>query len=227
MDLVAIGDIHGRDIWKKIVNKHPRARKVFIGDYFDSWDVNGRKQIDNFKEIVEYSEHDANTNLLFGNHEYHYISSDKYTGYNPVYAIEIKEVLTPLISKGQLKICCKHNDILFSHAGVTKTWYESHVKHAISVVDGINELLRYTPDSFQFYGRDPSGDNITQSPIWVRPKSLLLDKLDYTQVVGHTQLKKIVFVNNTIFIDTLQNNQYLLYSLSDRMNAMVFSVETI
>lgn len=30
-----IGDIHGRDIWKEIVNRED-GNVVFVGDYFDS-----------------------------------------------------------------------------------------------------------------------------------------------------------------------------------------------
>ena len=34
---IYIGDIHGRDVWEEIVEKHDNADHiVFIGDYFDS-----------------------------------------------------------------------------------------------------------------------------------------------------------------------------------------------
>ena len=38
MKLVAIGDIHGRDIWKQIVETEQPNTVVFVGDYFDSFD---------------------------------------------------------------------------------------------------------------------------------------------------------------------------------------------
>ena len=35
--IVVIGDIHGRAIWRKIVDDNPDAdRFIFLGDYFDS-----------------------------------------------------------------------------------------------------------------------------------------------------------------------------------------------
>ena len=35
--LVVIGDIHGRAVWRKIVDDNPDADKfIFLGDYFDS-----------------------------------------------------------------------------------------------------------------------------------------------------------------------------------------------
>jgi hypothetical protein len=35
MKTVLIGDIHGRDIWKKIIEKESPNRVVFIWDYLD------------------------------------------------------------------------------------------------------------------------------------------------------------------------------------------------
>ena len=36
---IYIGDIHGRTLWKDIVDAHPDASTInFIGDYFDSFD---------------------------------------------------------------------------------------------------------------------------------------------------------------------------------------------
>ena len=54
MKLVAIGDIHGRDIWKQIVETEQPNTVVFVGDYFDSFDIPGKTQIDNFKNIIQW-----------------------------------------------------------------------------------------------------------------------------------------------------------------------------
>ena len=51
---VFIGDIHGRSIWKQIVEKENADRVIFIGDYFDSYDIIAVEQIQNFKDIIEY-----------------------------------------------------------------------------------------------------------------------------------------------------------------------------
>ncbi len=45
-----IGDLHGRDCWKWIVETEKADRYVFIGDYFDSFDIPGLLQMHNFKE---------------------------------------------------------------------------------------------------------------------------------------------------------------------------------
>ena len=41
MKTILIGDIHGRSIWKRIVADEKPDRVVFIGDYFDSFDIPG------------------------------------------------------------------------------------------------------------------------------------------------------------------------------------------
>ncbi len=60
------------------------------------------------------------------------------------------------------------------------------------LIDQINQLFKNQPRKFGFYGFDPYGDNITQSPIWVRPRSLMVDHVrKYKFVVGHTTVTKI------------------------------------
>ena len=44
---------------------------------------------------------------------------------------------------------------------------------------------------FLFNGYDGYGDDVTQSPIWVRPSSLNQDAYDMIHVVGHTHQKAI------------------------------------
>ena len=39
MKTIVIGDIHGRDVWKEIVFQEQADRVIFIGDYFDSFDI--------------------------------------------------------------------------------------------------------------------------------------------------------------------------------------------
>ena len=36
MKIIALGDIHGRTIWKQIISKEIFDRMAFIGDYFDA-----------------------------------------------------------------------------------------------------------------------------------------------------------------------------------------------
>ena len=51
--LVAIGDVHGRNTWQQIVEQEQPTTVVFVGDYFDSFDIPGIDQIHNFKNIIQ------------------------------------------------------------------------------------------------------------------------------------------------------------------------------
>ena len=53
--IVVIGDIHGHDSWKKLIELNPDATEfVFIGDYFDSFSIPHVEQIYNYKEIIAF-----------------------------------------------------------------------------------------------------------------------------------------------------------------------------
>jgi len=74
MKTVFIGDIHGRSIWKQIVEQEKPDRVIFVGDYFDSFDIPGIDQIHNFKEIIHFKKTSGiEVVLLVGNHDYHYM----------------------------------------------------------------------------------------------------------------------------------------------------------
>jgi predicted phosphodiesterase len=63
MRTICVGDLHGRSDWKLAVYSQDKPdRVIFMGDYFDSFDIPGIEQIHNFKEIVKYKE-DKNSEI--------------------------------------------------------------------------------------------------------------------------------------------------------------------
>ena len=66
MKTIVLGDIHGRNVWKDIVFQEEADRVIFIGDYFDSFDIGPADQMFNFKEIIEFKEKsgDAEKDLI-------------------------------------------------------------------------------------------------------------------------------------------------------------------
>jgi len=205
MKTVVIGDVHGRSLWKLIVNQENPDRVIFIGDYFDSFEISGVEQIQNFKEIIEYKEKSGKEVItLIGNHDHHYYPEVGYTGTSG-YQSRIAPSITQVIDENRqhLQIAYSFDEFLFTHAGVSPTFMdgefgeEGWVKD--NVVELLNDLFKYKPKSFDFNGTDPYGDNTYQTPIWIRPKSLMAVnkkhdkglKKKYIQVVGHTQVKKL------------------------------------
>lgn len=229
--IVCLGDTHGRLQWKTIVAKEHDADKIlFIGDYFDTrtGGYSGNRQLQNFRDIIQFKEDNPDkVVLLFGNHDFHYIKGigESYSGFQAGYALDIGELIENAINKDHVQMCYTHGKYFFSHAGLTKTW----VKNTLSpnnidpevnetMVQAINDLLRYQPKAFLFTaGQNMSwtGDDVTQSPIWVRPAALLEDMVkDIICVVGHTQVRDLVInpqVPNLIMIDCLgEVNKYLI-----------------
>lgn len=218
MKIIAIGDIHGRDLWKYITLNETFDKLVFIGDYFHSYNIDGEAQIQNFKDILQYKkDNPEKVVLLFGNHEYHYLRAVKetYGGYQIPRALYIQELLEDAIKNDLIQMCFAHGKYIFTHAGITKTWCASHdIDLNQDVEQSINDLFKWkTVPAFRSTGLDKYGDDITQSPIWVRPNSLLRDHIEgYTHVVGHTEYTSIIFAGKSaIFIDCLgTSREYLV-----------------
>lgn len=201
MKTIAIGDIHGRTIWKDIVAKESADKVVFIGDYFDSYDdYTAAEQMHNFKEIIEFKE-SGEVIMMIGNHDFHYIEgSEHYSGYQAGAAAAINDLLHNNLH--HLQMCYRMDEFLFSHAGVSHDWLELHSKeykdnNDVDVAQIVNDLWEFTPRAFKFAGWDPYGDSVISSSIWIRPLSLVRSndgtklKEKYTQVVGHTQVTRI------------------------------------
>ena len=217
MKLTAIGDIHGRSIWKKIVSKNDFDKVVLIGDYFDSFTIDPKKQIANFKEIIRFKKkYPQKVVLLLGNHDYHYLNSttDRYSGFVDSMKKEVSKLLHKAIDEGLIQICFVYDKFLFSHAGITKTWFKKNIFYKKNLEEAINEKFIKHPDAFRFTAgkkHDRFGNEACQTPIWVRPPSLRKDKLDdLIHVVGHTELCNLEISEGVILIDCLgTSGEYL------------------
>ncbi len=223
MKIIAIGDTHGKSIWKLFTKKEFDAdRIIFIGDYFDSFDIAYREQMKNFLEILTFKKDNPDkVTLLLGNHDYHYIlESERYSGYQDEYAFAIGAIIQKAINEDLITIGTREGDYIFTHAGITNTWAKNNgVEIFNKPTREMWAMLKNCPEVFKFTeGENHSnfGDDITQSPIWVRPESLMSDPLDscgerIIQVVGHTKFKQINIEGRFIFIDVLDfANQYLI-----------------
>lgn len=219
MKVVALGDTHGRTIWKSIVIQEADADLfVFIGDYFDThYNVTPNQQIENFKDILEFKKKNQNkVILLLGNHDFHYLKGvqEKYSGFQKFFQMDINEVLEPAVASGLVQMCFIYDKFVFTHAGVTNTWCVRNGIDKNNLEESINQAFMTDLDSFYFaYGPNMSqtGDDVTQSPIWVRLPSLFEDAVTgYVYVVGHTPLQELTITDNVIGIDTLGTTQEFL-----------------
>jgi hypothetical protein len=221
MKNIYIGDTHGRTDWRQIVEDNQDADNiVFIGDYFDSFDVPGIRQLNNAIDIVNYkrlieSTTDRKVYLLIGNHDHHYMPGVKHkgsmSGFQPTMAFQFEQFFRE--NEDMFQMCVMIGNVLCTHAGVSATFlrdtgFTSREDTSSKYIpDFLNDLFKYKPNEFGFnaytdrhYGlayADSYGDNEGQSPIWIRPKSLQSSnkseglKKEVIQVVGHTQVETI------------------------------------
>lgn len=225
-----ISDVHGRQYHKQMLNNHPEIEKiVFLGDYFDSYDIPFQDQIANFLDIMALKESGKYEVItLFGNHDgYLPQMNHDWSGYQSQYANIIWMAMQPYIH--HLQICHRDGQYLFSHAGISQEWLFNNLlsnsewdnpKEIDLIINMINDYLIYKPKVFDFgyfasinVYVEESGDDEYQGPLWIRPRALKKSnyehwlKSEFIQIVGHTGVNKIDFEGKSTggryyFIDT-------------------------
>ena len=229
MKTVIIGDIHGRSVWKLITHLENPDRVIFIGDYFDSFDLKGEEQLNNFLDILEYKKTGGKeVIMLIGNHDHHYFPEigDTFTsGYQAMFSYQISPVLDA--NREHLQVAYQMDEFLFTHAGVSSIFMDEVFGpqgwKVETIADDLNEMFMYRPGVFSFNGIDPYGDDEYQTPLWIRPRSLMKANRNtlrkrIIQVVGHTEVKSVDLAGSEksaggryYFIDCLgRSGEYLI-----------------
>lgn len=202
MKTVVIGDIHGRSTWKLITHLENADRIIFVGDYFDSFDIKTEEQLNNFLDIIEYKKSSGKeVIMLIGNHDHHYfpeINDTGTSGYQRVGKYQIEPIIDA--NREHLQIAYQMDEFLFTHAGVSSIFMDEtfglNKWKVETIADQLNEMFKYRPGVFTFNGIDGYGDDEYQTPIWIRPRSLMRAnkntlRKQVIQVVGHTQVKSL------------------------------------
>lgn len=250
MKTVLIGDIHGRTIWKDIVSEENPDRVIFIGDYFDSFDIPSIDQQYNFERILEFKrESSKEVILLIGNHDFHYMrdaGGELYSGFQSGVSFAISNILES--NKHLLQMAYQFDNIICTHAGISLEWLSNNLEYHMDIedinsenlCDVINDMWRYKPQSFRFshsneHHKSAMGNHPSFSPIWIRPDGLMrgnksswIEK-ELIQIVGHTQRKKIDIKGKSTggryyFIDALEWGQYLIHN-NGEFNLGLYSME--
>lgn len=227
MRIFVFGDLHGNSVWQDILsNNNTWDKIVFLGDYFDSFTITREEQLKNFKALIRLKQSfPDDVILLIGNHDYHYfpfIYEKGTSGYSGIF----KSIVSPILQEnlGKFVMCYKHNNYLFTHAGISPEFIDNlvDIDKSLPYDELLNLLWKDRPMSFGFNGVNCYGDDTYQTPIWIRPTSLLKSNEkdtrvidNYAQIVGHTAVKRIDLNNPNfgtkfILVDCLENNQYLI-----------------
>jgi len=219
MKIIAVGDIHGRETWKQVLEKEKDFDKfVFVGDYFDAFPpMTVDRIMQTFQEILEFKEQNEDrVHLLMGNHDFQYTplsgGTERYSGYNPI----TQSHLDAMIGWWSvLEPAFQYEDVLFSHAGLTNTfaahWGMPKFAAANAAYE-ITKLFDEHPEAFKFFDGDTSrcGEHVKQSPFWVRPDTLETDMYPgLRMVVGHTHAEGVEQRGPLFMIDTGKQGEYL------------------
>lgn len=200
MKVTVMADIHGRLCWNDIVEREKDSDLfIFLGDYVSTHypEVTEEQQCSNFEDILRFKEENSDKVILLrGNHliqhlGYWWAECSGYFRKVGKWCMEqreriLKDTQWIYLLKGETS-----DPIIFSHAGISKTW----LKRAKVDIESVN-TLKPNP-LFGFYAGldnpyDSFGDSIYQCCEWIRPNSLINDFVPgYNQVVGHTPVKHI------------------------------------
>ena len=139
INILVIPDIHGRTFWKNDIDMFPKEEYpnldiIFLGDYLDPYEslegINRIQAINNFNDILEYARNDRRIHLLIGNHDMHYWYNAPYKSRVDAKNYDkIKDMFLQNFTLFNVAYDKKINrrNFLFTHAGVTKQWFE-HLK---------------------------------------------------------------------------------------------------
>ena len=98
MKIAIIGDLHGKNCWKKLLKDKIDSfdKIIFMGDYSDdSWITFTDKEIvSNLKEVIDFKKkYNEKVELLIGNHDFQYIVGYPTAGrYRETYAKEMHQI---------------------------------------------------------------------------------------------------------------------------------------
>lgn len=235
--ILALGDIHGRTIWKNIIEEENPDKIIFLGDYVSTHeDISSKQQIDNLEDILAYKE--ANLDkviLLRGNHCLQHLgyywaecSNLDYEVFNYMSNMDFKK---RFLSLTQWIYVDKELRTIFSHAGISARWlqdvekyivrtrgeqYDGNQEVLLELINTIepNEIFGFTPDSpYDYYG-----NSATQPLTWIRPLALCRCNISgWDQIVGHTPVKNITNIKkaaknkqNIWLCDALDMSKYLI-----------------
>lgn len=222
MKLLLIPDVHGRHFWKEPVKEAIKSKDVhiiFLGDYVDSFNVEGYKILQNLRDIIAFKKKFPNkVTLLLGNHDYAYIHNFfQITGFNSAMMYDYKKLFEKYKDLFQLAWGYQgtHRYTLVTHAGLTQGFYDILLKKAKNkkehihlflsdlVNDKYSSIYKIPIHDFLNYFKDQTdimwnvshyrgGAHQYGSFIWADKRELDAYNIKgIDQIIGHTNLSNI------------------------------------
>lgn len=226
MKTVTIGDIHGRDDWKKAVfsmndEGNPTTcllgkeidMAIFLGDYVDSFDKSNIEILSNLKEIIQLKkDYPNNVTLLLGNHDVAYIRMDfRITGFRMNMLHDLNALFQE--NKELFQMAYQIDNVLWSHAGVHKGWWNlfanplikgkrkelftESMKDCKNEADFLNLFYAFDYEPLFMISHHRGGEFKVGGPFWADYKEVYSKPLEgLHQIVGHTPVNDVKIHEN-------------------------------
>jgi hypothetical protein len=204
--VLVIPDIHLKtwifDRAEDILKTGRADRAVCLMDMPDDWDM--EFQIGRYKETfdraITFAAGQPDTLWCYGNHDVSYPWGKLESGYSPYAESTVMEKLEELENRlrhpSQINIMHRIDNVLFSHGGLTTKFVKRLNKDLLDAdIDDVIAAVNDAPHD------DLWND---ESPLWLRPQYRTVKAFrndTYTQVVGHTPVKRIYEKDGIISTD--------------------------
>lgn len=207
--LLIIGDPHGD---KVEFGPSLYDYVILMGDYMDSFHNTDAEILDSFMYYIQQAKDNSNVILLLGNHDNHYYhSADRFSqrygcsGYRPSIGMICHHLFQA--NKTLFKPAFQLDNFLFTHAGISGGFYKHYLKNFNipdeELADELSRMYYAGHDSLFYISRYREGMGKYGGPFWADKFETEKDPLkNFTQVVGHTPVKRLEITEGFIYTDT-------------------------
>ncbi len=188
MKILCVPDVHGREFWIEPCQQW-QGFIIFLGDYHDPYffPETPESSLENLKRLVKFVTKNRDRCIcLEGNHDEHYLA---YAKDGCRFDAHHADTIRDLLSKLDLQLCYKKDNVLFSHAGITPDWCEHTGYELNDIIKGEMPLVNTYLEEVSWYR---GGSEKYGSMLWcdVGEYYDLPHYPDYFQVFGHSQQVK-------------------------------------
>jgi hypothetical protein len=226
-----VGDVHGHDQWHgPVVDALAKScHVVFIGDYFDSFTIDGVSIYDNMSDILELKrKYPDRITLLLGNHDYSYMFGKFNSGTNDIMSHDYRNLLNDNWDLFDLAWGYRSgidHYLLATHAGLTTGYFLKFILPELENKEGtiaklignsdllLHEKLNFFKDKVSILWQVGMRTNYPTGPgsiIWADKIELIRDPYKgIDQIVGHTAGYSIDIRNsnsNTLYFINLKED---------------------
>lgn len=203
MKILVIPDVHLKP-WMfnaaDEIDKNKYDRIVCLGDLVDDWDQQFNTDLYDrtMQRVLKFDKNHPDMLWCLGNHDFSYLWYLPESGFSSLAAPLVERYLDKMRHQmgDRLAIIHKIDDVLFSHAGLIRTFADSVEGDNLDAVIRTINNMAYTSDGMTRLWED-------DSPIWVREAGYMLGNYKNTwQVVGHTPVHEPKYIENFLITDT-------------------------